>query len=259
MKRLLLALLLWNLAIAAEPKKLLVLIIASDQNPVYLEEQELWRSYMHKDRDHVEAYFIKGNPDLKSEFEIDGDVIWSKTAETITPGVLNKTVLSLEALFPRLDEFDFVLRTNLSSFFNFPKMLKFLETLPKTKCYAGLIFRKDDSKHLGWPTRWIHGSGYVISPDVAKLIVANKKALIDSSIPDDLTVAEFFEQNGIPMTEYKFLPIGSMKQWLLTKDSIPERFFQFRLKQWDSNKRAVDEPTIMRELIEKFYQKNDTE
>ena len=40
----------------ARDTKVLVLIIASDNQPVYLELQKLWRSYMHQDRKHIEAY-----------------------------------------------------------------------------------------------------------------------------------------------------------------------------------------------------------
>ena len=80
--------------------KLLVLIIASDNLPVYVEEQKIWRSYMHLDPRHVEAYFIKGNPQLPANYFFKEDVIWSQTQDCIIPGILNKTLLSMEALMP---------------------------------------------------------------------------------------------------------------------------------------------------------------
>jgi len=52
----------------------------------YKEMQEVWRSYMHRDPEHVEAYFIRANPHLNSMYEIQGDVIWSKTEENVIPG-----------------------------------------------------------------------------------------------------------------------------------------------------------------------------
>ena len=89
--------------IAAESNlKVLVLIIASDQVPIYRELQEVWRSYMHSDPQHIEAYFIKGDPNLPSLYEIKEDVIWSRTEEGWSPGIINKTVLSLEAMRDRL-------------------------------------------------------------------------------------------------------------------------------------------------------------
>lgn len=44
-----------------KPIKLLVLIISSDNRPIYLEFEKLWRSYMHLNPEHVEAYFLKAS------------------------------------------------------------------------------------------------------------------------------------------------------------------------------------------------------
>ena len=120
--------------------KILVLIIASDQVPLFEEFQKTWRAYMQEDPEHVEAYFIKGDPTLSQSYEIRGDTIWSRTEEGYVPesaGILNKTILSMKALLPKIRKSDYVLRTNLSSFFVFPRLLKFLEKLPSARCYCG--------------------------------------------------------------------------------------------------------------------------
>lgn len=46
------------------------------------------------------------------------------------PGILNKTVKGLEFLQPCFSDFDYILRTNLSSFYVFPKLLNFLHQAP---------------------------------------------------------------------------------------------------------------------------------
>lgn len=80
---------------------------------------------MHKQKENVECYFIKSNPYLKSKNVIIDDVIFSKQKEDMIPGILRKTLLSFEALLPRIKkEFDFVLRTNLSSFLIFPHLIE---------------------------------------------------------------------------------------------------------------------------------------
>ena len=108
--------------------KVLVLIIAND-TPLYNELQKLWKSYMHLDRKHIEAYFIKADDRIEEPYEIRDDVLWIKTKDSLIPGVLNKTVLSFEAMLPRIkNEFDYIVRTNLSSFYIFPRLLNFLET-----------------------------------------------------------------------------------------------------------------------------------
>lgn len=65
--------------------KILVLIIASDNSLVYQELQKIWKSYMHLDREHIEAYFIKGAAELETAYQIVDDTIWSKTVRVSIP------------------------------------------------------------------------------------------------------------------------------------------------------------------------------
>ena len=86
-----------------EPK-LLVLIISSDQFPLYTELQENWRAYMNYDPEHVKVYFIKGDPNLACQYKIEGDTIWSRVDEGWPPessGIIDKTIYSMEAMLPR--------------------------------------------------------------------------------------------------------------------------------------------------------------
>lgn len=237
--------------------KLLVLIIASDQDPVYTELQKVWKSYMHYDSDHVEAYFIKGDPNLTSIAEIKGDVIYSKTPEgwitdVLTPtglvpasaGVLNKTLLSLEAMAPRFKEFDYVLRTNLSTFYNFPKMLEFLKKLPVSNCYAGS------------PCDFFaSGTGIIMSPDVAQMLVDSKAELFDNkSVEDDVVIGHFFRKKGVPVIHHDRLDILSLADWQKVKNTIPSNIFQFRVKG-EATRRLHDDTYIHRELL-KMYEHN---
>src|SRR5579862_9004680 len=84
--------------------RLLVLIVATDQERVYAEAQKIWRSYMHLDPDHVEAYFLKANPDLPTDYVIEGDIIWCRTTDTRLPGITNKILMGLEYMKDRLKE-----------------------------------------------------------------------------------------------------------------------------------------------------------
>ena len=162
--------------------KLLVLIIASDDYPVYGELQKLWRSYMHYDKDHVEAYFIRGNDALETTHAFQEDVLWTKTPENLIPGIVNKTILSLEALMPRIKnhEFDYVLRTNLSSFYVFPRLLAFLRTCPTKGFYCGSNIGVEG---IG------SGCGFLMSPDVAQMLVDHKQEIYDDETSfDDVVI-----------------------------------------------------------------------
>ena len=188
--------------------KILVLIISSDERHLYKKLQKIWKSYMHLDRKHVEAYFIKANRKLHEDFAIKGDVIWSKTKESFRPGILNKTLLTMQHLIPRIDEFDYILRTNLSSFYVFPKLLKFLETLPKKGCYCGAKLTSYHGSPFGW------GCGFILTPDLVKKLVQNKKNLLNMIYDnDDVVIGDFFHQKNIPIIPAPLMEIYSLVEW----------------------------------------------
>ncbi len=226
--------------------KVLVLIIANDDKDYYLEEQKIWRSYMHLDQEHVEAYFIKGSPELEQPYLIVGDEIWSKTQENYTPGIINKTILSMEAMLPRLDEFDYVLRTNLSSFYYFPKLLGFLKTLPSTQCYSAAIGQLHG--------KFGSGAGFILSTDLVKMLIDNKEKLLDNtSFPDDVVIGHFLIQGKIPLIPAKRLDFPSRKAFIKHRNKKLSKHFHFRLKHEDENLRSTEEIYLQTIFREMFY------
>lgn len=227
--------------------KVLILIISSDDKPVYVELQKLWRSYMHTCPTNVEAYFIKGNPNLTNLFKIEKDVIWSKTEESLIPGILNKTIISMEAMLPRLNEFDYVLRTNLSSFFVFDRMLKFLKGLPRHNCYCGSI-REFDSIY------YIEGMGIYLSKDVVKEMVKEKNELLNQTwMFDDVVLGKFFQNRSLIYLPVKRIDITKIETWKNMRGKIPNDGFFFRLKNDDPDLRASDEVYVYKQMLRKFY------
>jgi hypothetical protein len=96
--------------------RLIVLVLAND-NAEYNEMQSLWRIYMNK-HNYITSFFIKYKEDLIEDVMINDDVIFIKGEESMVPGCLDKTIRSIEFLLKNM-EFDFILRTNMSSVFDF--------------------------------------------------------------------------------------------------------------------------------------------
>jgi hypothetical protein len=227
--------------------KVLVLIIANDDKDYYLAEQKIWRSYMHLDREHVEAYFIKGTPDLEQPYLIFEDEILSKMTENYIPGILNKTILSMEAMLSRLDEFDYVLRTNLSSFYYFPKLLDFLKTLPPTKCYTASV-GTHNGKSFG------SGAGFILSIDLVKMLIDHKEKLLDNtSYPDDVVIGHFFTQRNIRIIPAKRLDFPSRSAFIKHRNRNLSKHYHFRLKHDQEHLRNTEEIYLQKTLTEMFY------
>ncbi len=239
--------------------KTLVLIICSDDLPEYAGFQRSWSSYMHLDPDYFECYFIRANPDMKTNFQIDKDIIWSKTQENLVPGILNKTLLSLEAMLPRLDEFDYVLRTNLSSFFIFPRLKNFLLNAPRRNFFCGIHHLLGED----WqPEGWICGAGMIMSRDLIKLLLVNKWKLFDLNkkmlitesrmLIDDVAISRFFVKKGVKIQSGKSVEIYSLEDWNGVKENIPEDIFHFRIRTLPPQTRDLD-LIIHETLLEMFY------
>lgn len=229
--------------------KILVLILASDDQPIYIELQKVWRKYMHLDPAHVEAYFMKANPHLKETYIIQDDTIWIKTTECCTPGITLKNIYALEAFATRLDEFDYIVRPNMSTFYIFPRLLEFLKTCPQNNFYCG--YRGADVMH--GVVHFASGSGFIISPDVALLLLKGKSFLYDNRhIIDDVLIGHFMAYCGIPLTSHGRIEFETLDDWEKNKDTIPDDVFQFRVKQ-SYEPRLPNEIYIQEQLIKKFY------
>lgn len=242
----LLANVLYHSPEGSSQKKILVLVIASDDQQVYIEMQRIWSAYMHLDPEHVEVYFIKGNPDLEVPYAIEGDVIWSKSVENIFPGILNKTLLSMECMLPRLHEFDYVLRTNLSSFYVFPRLQEFLNTLPEEECYCAFTGYHNN-------IAFGSGAGYILSPDLVEMLLIHMNELMNVNHYDDVTMGAFFQRQGIGIRSAPRLDLLTLEDWEQHKDSLPDHCFHFRIKNPNQNLRLRDDIYILSQLLQMFY------
>lgn len=236
-----------------EPRTL-VLIIASDTDPAYLENQKIWRTYMQKDPSHIEAYFLKMRKDLEQEVLIDQDTIWVKGEESLIPGILHKTVQALEVFLPRIQrEFTHVLRTNLSSFFVFPRLVDFLKTCPRSSLYTsgGLLpghYSPLQKIYFGLGS----GCGFILSKDVAELLVKNKKSLLEKDfLYDDVAIGEFLTiEKKMSCFETARMDFECPKDF---SEPIPLDIFHFRIKSFDPSDRVRNERYVFKKLLKKFY------
>lgn len=104
--------------------KVLMLIISSDTEQVYAEHRKVWSSYMNSKKE-IECYFIQYRDGPQA---IEGNTFWLNGKESF-PAILTKTLDSID-FFLKKDSYDFIIRTNMSSLWNFDALLKYLEHFP---------------------------------------------------------------------------------------------------------------------------------
>lgn len=237
--------------------KTLILVVASDDYPIYIELQKFWRLYMHSNPDHIEVWFVKSNPQLSSKIQVIGDTIWCQEPDGFCHdncGIIMKTLDAFEYFLPRIrKEFNYVMRTNLSTFCVFPRLLNYLKTLPSTRCYAGTDVGEVAS-----------GTGMIMSPDVVGLLMSRKDDILNH-LPDhcldDVTIGKFLLSYGIQFIPHNFrIGIYSPRDWECIKNVFPSSCFQVHIKTEDTRpprpSRIASDSVIHEDLLKMFYSLN---
>jgi hypothetical protein len=158
--------------------KIIVLIIASDTY-YYNNMKEVWKTYMNI-HPNFKTFFICNNPDISEDIIVEEKTIYVKDYESYIPGILNKTISSFEYCLNNF-EFDYIYRTNLSSFIDFYKAYNYLEK--NQFDYGGCGIGFDEQ------TYFASGCGFILSKKGIKTLLDNKN-LLNYNIFDDVAIGE---------------------------------------------------------------------
>ena len=226
--------------------KLLVLI-ASDNHEVYIELQKLWKIQFNSNPD-VTCYFLKGYPNLNNEVEIHGDTVWVRCIDDFYSGILIKTVKAIKHLS---SQYDYVLRTNLSSFYIFENLIKTLETFSGKNCYAGIlgtVHNKDQPS-----IRFVSGCGFIISKDICESLPSEPSNIWSINNPnDDVCIGKFIFSNfPNSYTKIPRIDIHSPNDPV----TYPADAIHYRIKtsDHDYNIRKINDFKIRKQLLSHFY------
>lgn len=107
-------------------------------------------------------------------------------------------------------EFDYIFRTNESSFIIIEKMIKYLQDKPRFNYASGTVLNQS---HI--PFTFLAGSGYILSKDIVQLIVDFKHKWNHNYI-DDVALGLFLNEHNIPMID------NNAKQDFFNPSDIPD-------------------------------------
>ena len=223
-------------------KKNLVLILSSENLPVYKVHKESWRLYMHAFEEDFESYFLQYDDSLDGEFLLEGDTLWMKGKESIIPGCMEKTAKAFKYFSNRKDEFDYIIRPNLSSFIVLPRLKDFLKNKPKTRFYAG---NKIDF--------FISGACIILSTDLMESISSNNPFFQDYEEDLDDVQIGYFLVGGMSIQPFHHPNHQFIKSCRPKKIApfIPKEIFHFRIKCPYNRERV--ERIIHNDLLNIFY------
>jgi hypothetical protein len=195
-----------------EVPKVLMLVIYNP-SPLYDSQRDFWRRYMNSSP-HISCYFIVNSN--VPEITLDGDTLRIPGTESYE-GIMKKTLDSLE-YFLGHDTYNFIVRTNISSIWDYPKLLTYLQTLPTSNVYAGLPGGTREQMS------WVSGSGIVMTPDVCQKLLDARELVLSSAIIDDVVIGYTFERIGVPLT------LGERFDVYDDTINIPAGFYHYRVR-----------------------------
>jgi len=154
--------------------KIIFLIISSNNEEVYDQMRSLSPKYYNLYLDRIKFFFIENKPDLDQVIE-DGNYLYINGSESFIPGIYQKSIKAIEYVTNKYS-FDYVIRTNLSTFWHMDNLLTFLDSRSKERFAGGYAFQG-----------FISGTGIIMSRDVGSYVYSNPN---NSHTSDDLAISQ---------------------------------------------------------------------
>lgn len=207
--------------------KILILIISSQSDPnfnnsgngVYESFKENWLTYMNN-FENIDSYFLQFAEYYQYEPEenvqIEKPYIYCLGQESVIPGCLIKTVQALNSL--NLADYNFVIRTNLSSVIDFNLLSEYLASkLDQEYYYAGKFY---DYSFNGKPFYFCSGGLCIMSQNISQIVAQiNLTDIGIIKLPDDVAMGYAI---------YKFLLDKYNPQPLDRIDFCPGQLIRYR-------------------------------
>jgi hypothetical protein len=151
-----------------------------------------------------------------------------------------KFKLALE--YARFGDYDYIFRTNSSSYINKQRLKEFAETLPKEKLYAGWTFT--DSEDFGGAC--VSGAGIWLSRDTAEIL--RKEIDPEFEMEEDVYCGRILRKHGIKAIDDKSRIDNICGLQLLLAPTLQE--YHLRFKTEDRYKDAENMRMIHKHITE---------
>ena len=164
---------------------------------------------------------LEKNHFLRPLIDLKNQEIWTRVPDLYSlTGI--KTLEAFEASMKNFD-FDYIYRTNVSSYIDLDGLNDFLRDKPKASFYAGVI-----GSYQG--ISFASGSGYFISRDLVEKVI-QKKDSWDHNYIDDVSLGKLLtNEMKIPIQKVERVDLNSEILDIMEIKNIEKSIFHFRCK-----------------------------
>jgi len=199
-----------------EHYEIIIMVLGCNNEPfITIENEGIRKTWINNCPPNVKIIFYYGD---SNQSMMINDKLYLPVIETME-NIGYKTIEALKFIKNKFS-FDYIFRTNISSYVDINLLLEFIKEKPKEKYYNGIIVN-----HQGIILS--SGAGYFLTPDLVDLIITNE-TMWDHSYIDDVALGLFLKNFGIS-------PVGDMQRFDVVNNSyhIPNNFYHYRLKNWN--------------------------
>lgn len=253
-------------------KKIIILVIASRGKLYDKLINNYWIKFIkfiNNLNNNIKIFLVFGKDvNVEDLSEINGNIIKADTKESYIPGILEKTIFGFNYVDKNFD-YDYIFRTNLSSFIVHNNFQKFLLKLPVENCYSGckMILDKNDEYYKFIDNKekeiqFVSGAGVMFSNDIIKFIIENSNKL-NYQVIDDVALGILLEDrvkvncdNKLKCIRYSIV----RESRFLKEDRIKYHYnrilnsSQYHIRVCNKKNRNIDIP-ILKYFADNMYDK----
>ena len=227
-----------------------MLVLASNNNQTYKNCRKVWKKYMNLDPT-IKVYFVYGKLSEPLEDKDENDFIYPNLHGGY-PITIDRTVKAMKAIHSKVT-YDFFIRTNMSTFWDFEKLHLHLNELPTDFCYSG------DGPLPGYNKKgfYVSGTDAIVTPKMIEYMIHNQD-LIDFEMVEDAAMGKFFHSLlGVPILPtriYFFEDVKSIHDPIKRRIDTAKREnkHHYRVKTLSGDRERID-LHIYTVLLKKIY------
>lgn len=143
--------------------------ISEQDRPHYPKLKQLWEVLQFKNPNVLVKFVYAGDYVTNNV----GDMVYAEVAENYHPGMLTKTLLAFGNLL-REYSFDYLIRTNLSTFWHLDNLVDYCNTLPNDMVLQGSL--------INMHKNWVAGYNMLMSRDVVQCLANNYNWVLNQKV-----------------------------------------------------------------------------
>jgi len=248
--------------VAPQKVRAVILVLASATNSLDRFHKRVWEAYMNKmntnDQQIFAVHFVYGGGSgMTDACKKDYD-LWYPSVPDSYPVRFQKVknaLVDIDGMYI----YDFLVRTNLSTFWILQKLLEHLNELPTELCYEG-----DGPLPPGQPKFYLSGTDTIVNSYMVKELI-KKQNLLNYGLPEDATMGSFFHGiMGAPFRDsnMRFLEDFTSQDEQKLQDAIAGALDRnqnhFRVKNIRNDNREEIDGWILTKLLNHYYNETVT-